>query len=128
MRPRLLNAIERGASFYLTRFFAANGSGSYFPKPSRRSAQIVDYSEGLAAIHWMLTNHLVKSQRTVDTALSLVPGMIAHALRFLDETTNDVASDQFFGRNYHIQSLRWGSGPLMEALMYAIDMRGYQML
>jgi hypothetical protein len=36
--------------------------------------------------------------------------------QFVDRRTGDVACYRFFGRPFHIQSARWGSAPLMQAI------------
>ena len=113
-------AIEKGLDFYLTHFFRDDGSGYYFPTLKGRLSPIVGYTEGLAAIYWAIKSGALQHGNVGKRASALVPKMTAKALGFLDPATGDVASARFLGRNYHLQSLRWGSGPLMEGLMYAI--------
>ena len=81
---------------------------------------IVAYGEGLAAIYWALRCGALKGATAADQAILLAPRILDRVLRFLDRGSGDVACAVTFGRPYNIQSLRWASGPLMEAIVYGI--------
>lgn len=120
LRKTAAQSIERGLRYYLDHFYDERGRGYYFPDSPRRSTPIVGYSEGIAAIYWAFKSNSLTDPSLVRKASSLIPKMAESALALMNRATGDVACTRFLGRNYHIQSLRWGSGPLMEALMYAL--------
>lgn len=112
-------AIEKGLAFYLEHFYLDDGTGSSFPEGRHRTG-IVGYTEGIAAIFWVMQSKAVRQPDLKTRAIAMVPKMLHKALNFLDRKTGDVAIERFWGYNHHIRSLRWGSGPLMESMMYSL--------
>jgi O-antigen/teichoic acid export membrane protein len=119
LNQQIAKALKRGLSYYCQAFYHSDGRGTYFPSPSKRPAEIVGYSEGLAAIYWCLRTEVLNDFETRSQVIRNATGFISQALKFLDPLRYDVGSAFQFGRLYQIRSIRWGSGPLLEAMMYA---------
>ncbi|NLF71262.1 MAG: hypothetical protein GX575_19700 [Candidatus Anammoximicrobium sp.] len=108
--------LEKGLRFYLDAFFTADGSGSYFPGGGR-PACVVGYCEGVSALCAALSDPRRLSAGLADQADRLLPRILARTIdEFFDPATGDVACERWFGRRYRIQSARWGSAPLMQAI------------
>lgn len=113
------SALTRGLAYYIHNFYQADGKGAYFPD-SVKSCPVTGYSEGLSAIYWADQCGILNQDTFKSLKTDFVPRMLTHCLSFIDLKTWDVACTKFFGGNYHIQSLRWGSGPMLEAIMVAL--------
>jgi len=116
-------SIARGLQFYLDRFYDSSGRGSYFPTARSRPAHIVGYTEGIAAVYWAFRCGAIRDACGTRQYAEKVSAMMANAIKMVDRRTGDVACTRVLGRCYHIQSLRWGSGPLMEAIVYTLLLR-----
>ncbi len=109
------DALERGTRFYLNELFLPDGRGLHLIG-SRQSTGIVGYSEGVSALSAYLGGSVVSSSVATQVR-EMIPKMIAIAVdQFVNLRTGDVACYRFFGRPFHIQSSRWGSAPLMQAI------------
>ena len=120
LAAQVAEALESGLCFYLAHFFNDRGEGFYFPDGTGKAAAITGYSEGLAAIYWAieagtLTPDLRSKSRVMARRIATA------SCDLLNRHTRDVACQKIFGHNYHIQSLRWGSGPFLEGLAYALN-------
>ena len=108
--------LTKGMDFYLENLFLPDGTGLYEPN-RRRETGVVGYSEGMSAICTALTYPPLLPEQTHLKALEMLPKLMNKALDFVIPRTGDVACYRFFGRLNNIQSARWGSVPLMQAIM-----------
>lgn len=116
MHQEAQKTLENGLRFYLEAFYLPDGTGLYFPGRGRRTS-VVGYCEGVSALCACLCQPRLISSELAAKAADLLPRILARAMgNFLDPSTGDVASYRFFGRPYYIQSARWGSAPLMQAI------------
>lgn len=120
LRSETLAAVRSGLRFYITSFFDAAGRGFYFAGEASRETPVVGYSEGIAALYWALKSGAITDAAETDRIRMLSERMLERALKLMHPGTGDVACTRVLGRYYHLQSLRWGSGPLMEAISYAL--------
>lgn len=109
-------ALDLGVEFYLENLFRPDGRGRHMIG-RRRPCGVVGYSEGVSALSAYLDGAGGRSRAAAAKAGKMAPRLLANAIdRFVDRKTGDVACYRFFGRPYHIQSARWGSAPLMQAI------------
>ena len=119
LREDVVHALQEGISYYLNEFVGEEGRASYFPS-STREAGIAGYCEGIIMLAVMLCraeqlglkrNLIEKMDRTLYQLLDVAIDT------FLDRDTGDVASYTVLGYPVHLQSIRLGSGLLMEAIV-----------
>jgi hypothetical protein len=116
LRRAAEDSLERGLRFYLEGFYDEDGLGAYFAGGDR-PACVVGYCEGIASMRAALLVCDVLSRGLVARVRRSLPRILARAIReFYDPETGDVACERWFGRRYQIQSARWGSAPLMQAI------------
>jgi hypothetical protein len=115
-------SIRLGIEYYCKAFMTPEGHSRYFPYQNR-PAEIVGYSEGLAAIAWSLWCEAVDPDEPLGRRLQHdAARLLTSSLRFLDTQAYDVASAERFHMFYRIKSLRWGSGPLLEGIQYGLQL------
>ena len=111
-------ALDKGLAFYMDAFYTKEGKGYYYPKHNRLTG-VVGYSEGTVALCTCLQHPSLISQHISVQAAHLLPNILKQAIGlFLNSKTGDVACFKFFGLPYAIRSIRWGSGPLMQAISH----------
>jgi hypothetical protein len=123
LRRDALAGIRSGITYYLEKFYDSEGRGSYFPDSPARETPIVGYSEGIAAIYWALRCGAITTAEERLRTRDMASKMLDRALELINPKTGDVACTRIYGRKYHLRSLRWGSGPLLEAISYALHLR-----
>jgi hypothetical protein len=115
----VVECISRGLDFYLEKFVRPDGA-CIGELGGRRYAVIAGYCEG---VKMMLS---VASLPEFDAAaqtklLTHVSRVLNHAFHlYYDRRTGDVGCSRRFGRTYHIGSIRWGAGLLMDATAAAL--------
>lgn len=114
------SSVTKGLAFYVESFFEEDGTAYYFANSKSRKAHITGFSEGMGAIYHAIASSCVTDAALLQRLREFVPRLVEKALQLYDPRSGDVACAEVWGKNYHIQSLRWGSGPLMETIMYAL--------
>jgi len=130
IKRQVVTAVRRGIEYYCDAFIKPDGSATYFPygkaqggtvRIGKRPTEITGYTEGLAAIAWSLRSGAVHRDELLGARLLRdARRLLLSSFRFVNNRTYDVASSERFGMFYNIKSLRWGSGPLMEGIQYAL--------
>jgi len=121
MQSKAINTLKLGTRYYLDNFVSENGRASFYPSSARHSA-IEGYCEGV-----IMLSVLLERSDAIDIESELKQEMERTMCKMLDtaidtfynESTGDVASFTVFGMPIHIQSIRMGSGLLMEAIARA---------
>lgn len=109
------DAVARGMRSYLGAFFDETGACRLHP--GGRRAGILDYAEGIVAMH-AASRPLHRSEPDLTERIrALLPAVLEKMIgRFYNERTGDVSTYRRFGKSYGVGSIRCGAGPLMEAL------------
>jgi len=122
LRENVIRALQGGLRYYMNEFIDTKGRASYFPS-STREAGIAGYCEGVIMLAVVLRraeqfgmeeNLIKRMERTLYQLLNVAIDT------FLDQETGDVASYTVFGHPVHLQSIRLGSGLLMEAIIRVV--------
>ncbi len=112
---KMLVAIERGVEFYLQHFTRQDGY-CYGELGQKRCAEITGYCEGSKMLLAVARLPALDS-RLRGRILERVPRILACAIAlFYNPSTGDVGCNRRFGKTYCVRSIRWGSGPLLEAI------------
>ncbi|MFD0680805.1 MULTISPECIES: hypothetical protein [unclassified Paenibacillus] len=116
IRKDIHKSLIKGLDYYINHLFNEDGTGFYFPG-KRRETEVVGYSEGINAIFEIFHRRVPLPDYLNIKLKNILPKMLQKAIdKFLIEKTGDVASMKRFGLKYNIQSIRWGSGPLLQAI------------
>lgn len=118
LKARAIVALHRGIEFYISAFFDGRGRAYYFPNRNDKMAPVTAYGEALAAMYWAIKISGI-SDKVKSYIKCLVPKLIKTMIEFVDKQ-GDVACVRSCFMKYQIQSLRWGSGPFLEGMAYAL--------
>lgn len=123
-RASIQASVDRGLVFLLENFFLNNGTALlYFPGHRSKRGHIVAYSETMGAIFHTLTNCKATSSKLQELIRKKSDFITERALEHFNPKSGDVACTYIFGKYHNIQSLRWGSAPLMETIVYSLLIR-----
>lgn len=115
VKDKLIAACDLGINFFINNFFDQNGRGIVVIG-MKRPACSVQYSEAVFSFcKYMQSTHCknIELKRQVS---DLLPKIIQ---RLCDLVNKDgtVPSGIYFGKYYNLQSIRWGSGPVLQAII-----------
>lgn len=119
----VISTLQSGISHYLDEFVDDDGRASYFPSSSR-SAGIAGYCEGIIMLTVVLqrAEKLGLDEDLIQRMDSKLYQLLDVAIgTFVDRKTGDVASYTVFEYPVHLQSIRLGSGLLMEAIIRVVE-------
>lgn len=117
-RRRVVDCLSRGLDFYLENLVRPDGA-CISEVGGRRCAEIAGYCEG---VKMMLS--VASLPEFVARQTKLLPYLSRFLSRafdvYYDRRTGDVGCSRRFGHTYHIGSIRWGAGLLMDATAAAL--------
>lgn len=108
------NALNKGISFFLDHLLMTGGIALYFPD-KRREADISGYSESIIMLSESATSPYVLPHLKSRSA-KVASMVLERVIQLFLLPSGDVASYRHFGLRVNLQSIRWGSGLLMEAI------------
>lgn len=114
VKEALAGCIKRGLDAHLKGFCSPPLAVETWGK--KRGSCVVGYSESVVLLVEALEVPFVRG-RLRERCLEGSHRLLAEAFsRLLDRKTGEVACFKRFGLRYHIGSIRWGSGALLEAV------------
>jgi len=116
-------ALIRGVNYYIENLSNENGFCFLFCN-QKREANIAGYCEGFLALQRAYAS-LCRIEPTMAQLINKRCGTILKRLleRYLRHHNGRVISDRRFGISYDIDSIRWGSGLMLEAISCALKSR-----
>lgn len=122
-RPLLLQACINGMEFSLSRLFhEQTGLGVYQIDNVSRKAEPVTYSEAVFAFCSYLRCSDIPAAMH-NRIRALLPKVMSQLLTLVNQKDGSVPSECVFGKWSNINSIRWGNGPVLQAIfdVYALE-------
>lgn len=111
----LIESCNLGMKFFINNFFDQDGSGIEI-YGRKRPAGSVQYAETVFALCKYLNSDQCTDLAVHDHILNLLPKIVNRMGRFVKQD-GTVPSGIYYDKPYCLQSLRWGSAPVLQAFM-----------
>lgn len=117
----LLQCILRGMEYYMDSLFDRDGSVIYYiGEIPGRKAETVPYSEGILAFCAFLKSPSIPLDLKKRIS-GLLPKVLKHLLDQIRLKDGSAPSEYLYGRTVNINSIRWGNGPALQAILEYMD-------
>lgn len=122
----LLRACEQGMEYSLSQLFdEQTGYALYAINTPRRKAETVTYSEACIAFCAYLRSSHISSELQARIR-KILPKVMKQLMSLINLNTGSAPSMCVYGRWSHLDSIRWGNGPALQAIFdyVATEQRG----
>ncbi|ADL13612.1 hypothetical protein [Acetohalobium arabaticum] len=115
---KTIKVLDKSVGFYFNSFVSSHGKVTKYPNRKEKTGALYDYCEGIIALcKTIRQTDVIDNKQSHELLENIIKKILKRAIeKFVDLKTGDVASDRYFKINYNVQSIRVGSGLLMETI------------
>lgn len=116
IKERLVLALNKGMDYYVNNFFDLNSGKGITQMGYKRTAGPVQYSEAIFAFCDFLTLKDYVDSNVWTSVKSLLPKVMKQNIHLINKKDGSAPSEKIL-RWKNINSIRWGNGPILQAIM-----------
>lgn len=119
----LLESCQRGMQYFLDVFFnSETGEALYAVDLPTHHVDAICYAEAIFALCSYLRNPSVSGEMK-KRIQALLPKAVENMIRMVDPKDGSVPGEHVLGRDINLDSIRWGNGPVLQALFDVMALR-----
>jgi len=116
LKNELIESINKGMMFYINNFFDFNLGSAKTIIGYKRPAGPVQYSEAIFAFCDYITSEQLANIELKSKIKKLLPKIMSQAVTLVNINDGSAPSEKIV-KWIHIDSIRWGNGPILQAIM-----------
>ncbi|KDE61687.1 hypothetical protein FUSO6_03275 [Fusobacterium necrophorum DAB] len=121
-REETIKSINKGMKYYIKNFFNLSTGKAKTLIGYKRTAGPVQYSEAIFAFSEYLLFHGKLDNELFSIIKCLLPKVVKNNLELIDLKNGKVPSEKVF-KWLHLDSIRWGNGPVFQSIMYYLAVK-----
>lgn len=116
LKKELVESINKGMIFYINNFFDLNSGSAKTIIGYKRPAGPVQYSEAIFALCDYIASEQLFDIKLKSKIKRLLPKIMSQVVSLVNRNDGSVPSEKII-KWIHIDSIRWGNGPVLQSIM-----------